>query len=267
MGQGTMSDFKELHTFSENNSSHRILGTAGKYLSESYSPRSLAGIQEASSTERKSATKNPWQEYNYLQRGNIAEYNSLMEVLYSLKVWSMAWCRNENRFCWCPIKRTDSRYTVAYYQVVYPGPTAADFMHIFTLISQEKGTGNSSLLAEPRSALTRLNQQANQLAFDSVFLQIKHQLCLVSKMEVIMYQVSWWFDMKDRLTRFECIAESFCLRPCAFECWMYCVFFNLTSHCLILCLCSETRGTWFRRKLHRGPAYFQPVTARIHYKC
>uniref|UniRef100_H3D5H6 Conserved oligomeric Golgi complex subunit 7 n=1 Tax=Tetraodon nigroviridis TaxID=99883 RepID=H3D5H6_TETNG len=111
--------------------SERILSRAGKYLSESYSPRSLAGIQEASSTERKSTTK-PWQEYNYLQRGNMAEYNSLMEVLYSLK---------------------------------------------------EKGTGNSSLLAEPRSALTRLNQQANQLAFDSVFLQIKHQLCLVSKME------------------------------------------------------------------------------------
>uniref|UniRef100_A0A3B5KX07 Conserved oligomeric Golgi complex subunit 7 n=1 Tax=Xiphophorus couchianus TaxID=32473 RepID=A0A3B5KX07_9TELE len=112
--------------------SNKILGTAGKYLSESYSPRSLAGIQEASSTERKNATKNPWQEYNYLQRGNVAEYNNLMEILFSLK---------------------------------------------------EKGTGNSSLLAEPRAALTRLNQQANQLAFDSVFLQIKHQLCLVSKME------------------------------------------------------------------------------------
>lgn len=112
--------------------SNKILGTAGKYLSESYSPRSLAGIQEVSSTERKSTTKNPWQEYNYLQRGNVAEYNNLMEVLFSLK---------------------------------------------------EKGTGNSSLLAEPRTALTRLNQQANQLAFDSVFLQIKHQLCLVSKME------------------------------------------------------------------------------------
>uniref|UniRef100_A0A8D3BTJ0 Conserved oligomeric Golgi complex subunit 7 n=1 Tax=Scophthalmus maximus TaxID=52904 RepID=A0A8D3BTJ0_SCOMX len=112
--------------------SNKILGTAGKYLSESYSPRSLAGIQEASSIERKSATKNPWQEYNYLQRASMAEYNSLMEVLYSLK---------------------------------------------------EKGTGNSSLFAEPRAALTRLNQQANQLAFDSVFLQIKHQLCLVSKME------------------------------------------------------------------------------------
>lgn len=112
--------------------SNKILATAGKYLSDSYSPRSLAGIQEASSTERKNTTKNPWQEYNYLQRGNMVEYNSLMEVLYSLK---------------------------------------------------EKGTGNSNLLAEPRSALTRLNQQANQLAFDSVFLQIKHQLCLVSKME------------------------------------------------------------------------------------
>uniref|UniRef100_W5KXJ4 Conserved oligomeric Golgi complex subunit 7 n=1 Tax=Astyanax mexicanus TaxID=7994 RepID=W5KXJ4_ASTMX len=43
---------------------------------------------------------------------------------------------------------------------------------------KEKGTGNSSLLSETRAALTRLNQQANQLAFDSVFLQIKHQLCL-----------------------------------------------------------------------------------------
>lgn len=113
--------------------SNKILGTAGKYLSDSYSPRSLAGIQEASSTDRKSSSsRNPWQEYNYLQRGNMAEYSSLMEVLYSLK---------------------------------------------------EKATGNSSLLAEPRSALTRLNQQANQLAFDSVFLQIKQQLCLVSKIE------------------------------------------------------------------------------------
>lgn len=63
---------------------------AGKYLSESYSPRSLAGIQEATSTERKSATKNPWQEYNYLQRGNVAEYNNLMELLYSLKVWQFS---------------------------------------------------------------------------------------------------------------------------------------------------------------------------------
>uniref|UniRef100_A0A8C8MFE0 Conserved oligomeric Golgi complex subunit 7 n=1 Tax=Oncorhynchus tshawytscha TaxID=74940 RepID=A0A8C8MFE0_ONCTS len=119
--------------------SNKILATAGKYLSESYSPLSLAGIQEASSTERKTSGRNPWQEYNYLQRGNMAEYNSLMEVLYSLK---------------------------------------------------EKGTGNSSLLAEPRVALTRLNQQANQLAFDSVFLQIKHQLCLVSTMEIGQYIMS-----------------------------------------------------------------------------
>ncbi|KAL4624389.1 conserved oligomeric Golgi complex subunit 7 isoform X1 [Arapaima gigas] len=112
--------------------SNRILATAGKYLSDSYSPRSLVGIQEASSTDRKASSKNPWQEYNYLLRGNPAEYASLMEMLYNLK---------------------------------------------------EKGTGNTSLLAEPRAALTRLNQQANQLAFDSVFLQIKHQLCLVSKVE------------------------------------------------------------------------------------
>lgn len=80
------------HSSNTINLSHRILGTAGKYLSDSYSPRSLAGIQEASSTDRKSTTKNPWQEYNYLQRGNMAEYSSLMEVLYSLKVWLVARC-------------------------------------------------------------------------------------------------------------------------------------------------------------------------------
>lgn len=49
---------------------------------------------------------------------------------------------------------------------------------------KEKGTGNSSLLSDTRAALTRLNQQANQLAFDSVFLQIKRQLCLLNKQEV-----------------------------------------------------------------------------------
>lgn len=76
--------------------------------------------------------KNPWQEYNYLQQGNMAEYNNLLETLYSLK---------------------------------------------------EKGTGNSSLLAETRTSLTRLNQQANQLAFDSVFLQIKQQLGFANKPE------------------------------------------------------------------------------------
>uniref|UniRef100_A0A3P8WXH6 Conserved oligomeric Golgi complex subunit 7 n=1 Tax=Cynoglossus semilaevis TaxID=244447 RepID=A0A3P8WXH6_CYNSE len=126
----SLSVFQEDWTAFQN--SVRILSTAGKYLSDSYSPRSLAGIQEVSSAEWKSTTKNPWQEYNYLQRGNTAEYNNFLEVLYSIK---------------------------------------------------EKGTGNSSLLVEPRANVTRLNQQAIQLAFDSVFLQIKHQLCLISKME------------------------------------------------------------------------------------
>ncbi|KAK6481641.1 conserved oligomeric Golgi complex subunit 7 isoform X1 [Huso huso] len=111
---------------------NRFLLTAGRYLSDSYSPSSLTGIQEASAADRRSSTRNPWQEYNYLLKGNAAEYASLMDVLYNLK---------------------------------------------------EKGTGNSSLLAEPRSALTRLNQQAHQLAFDSVFLRIKQQLVLVSKLE------------------------------------------------------------------------------------
>ena len=161
------------------NSSYRILGSAGKYLSESYSPRSLAGIQEVSSTERKSATKNPWQEYNYLQRGNLVEYNSLMEVLFSLKVCSLL---------------------MSPYQI---SPLVLFNTHL-PLVQQEKGTGNSSLLAKPRAALTRLNQQANQLAFDSVFLQIKHQLCLVSKMEVIKCQVSRLFDFNCRQNRVEC---------------------------------------------------------------
>ncbi len=115
----------------------------------------------------------------------------------------------------CPMKRSDSCYTVACYQVVKKGPSAS----LFTLILQEKGTGNSSLLAEPRAALTRLNQQANQLAFDSVFLQIKHQLCLVSKMEVIKCQVSRWFDLKYWLTWFKCIAESF---------WIVCALVHLS---------------------------------------
>lgn len=112
--------------------SNKILGTAGKYLSESYSPRSLPAIQEVSLSDRKCSGRSPWQEYNYLQKGNAAEYNSVMELLYSLK---------------------------------------------------EKGTGASSLLAEPRSTLTRLNQQANRLAFDSVFLQIKHQIHLLHRTE------------------------------------------------------------------------------------
>ncbi|XP_067859856.1 conserved oligomeric Golgi complex subunit 7 [Heptranchias perlo] len=114
-------------------SGHRgILSTAGKYLSESYSPRSLTGIQETSFSDKKTSIKNPWQEHNYLLKGNLSEYASLMEMLYTLK---------------------------------------------------EKGTGNSNLLSEPRVALTRLNQQAHQLAFDSVFLRIKQQLSQVARLE------------------------------------------------------------------------------------
>lgn len=64
----------------------RILSTAGKYLSDSYSPRSLAGFQDSILTDKKSPAKNPWQEYNYLQKDNPAEYASLMEILYTLKV-------------------------------------------------------------------------------------------------------------------------------------------------------------------------------------
>uniref|UniRef100_A0A2K5DCM2 Conserved oligomeric Golgi complex subunit 7 n=1 Tax=Aotus nancymaae TaxID=37293 RepID=A0A2K5DCM2_AOTNA len=111
---------------------NRILSTAGKYLSDSCSPRSLAGFQESILTDKKSSAKNPWQEYNYLQKDNPAEYASLMEILYTLK---------------------------------------------------EKGSSNHNLLAASRAALTRLNQQAHQLAFDSVFLRIKQQLLLISKMD------------------------------------------------------------------------------------
>uniref|UniRef100_A0A8C2PZ89 Conserved oligomeric Golgi complex subunit 7 n=1 Tax=Cyprinus carpio TaxID=7962 RepID=A0A8C2PZ89_CYPCA len=111
--------------------SNKILGRAGRFLWEGFNPRSLTGLQEGVAERR--SQKNPWQEYNYLQQTNMAEYNTLLEMLHSLK---------------------------------------------------EKGTGNSSLLAETRSALTRLNQQANQLAFDSVFLQIKQQLFLLNKPEV-----------------------------------------------------------------------------------
>lgn len=64
----------------------RILATAGRYLSDSYSPRSLAGFQDSILTDKKSPAKNPWQEYNYLQKDNPAEYASLMEILYTLKV-------------------------------------------------------------------------------------------------------------------------------------------------------------------------------------
>ncbi|XP_071067347.1 conserved oligomeric Golgi complex subunit 7 isoform X5 [Dasypus novemcinctus] len=111
---------------------NRILSTAGKYLSDTYSPRSLAGFQDSILTDKKSTAKNPWQEYNHLQKDNPAEYASLMEILYTLK---------------------------------------------------EKGSSNHNLLSASRIALTRLNQQAHQLAFDSVFLRIKQQLLLISKMD------------------------------------------------------------------------------------
>lgn len=78
------------HTNSSGHNGHhfhfRILSTAGKYLSDSYSPRSLAGFQDSILTDKKSSAKNPWQEYNYLQKDNPAEYASLMEILYTLKV-------------------------------------------------------------------------------------------------------------------------------------------------------------------------------------
>ncbi|XP_006892752.1 PREDICTED: conserved oligomeric Golgi complex subunit 7 [Elephantulus edwardii] len=111
---------------------NRILSTAGKYLPDSYCPRSLISFQDSILTDRKSAAKNPWQEYNYFQKDSSADYASLMEVLYTLK---------------------------------------------------EKGSSNHNLLSSSRAALTRLNQQAHQLAFDSVFLRIKQQLLLVSKMD------------------------------------------------------------------------------------
>ncbi|XP_023375859.1 conserved oligomeric Golgi complex subunit 7 [Pteropus vampyrus] len=65
---------------------NRILSTAGKYLSDSYSPRSLTGLQDSVLTDRKAPSRNPWQEHNYLQRGSPAEFASLMEILHSLKV-------------------------------------------------------------------------------------------------------------------------------------------------------------------------------------
>lgn len=64
----------------------RILSTAGKYLSDAYSPRSLSAVHDSILTDRKSSAKNPWQEYNYLQKDSPAEYASLMEMLYTLKV-------------------------------------------------------------------------------------------------------------------------------------------------------------------------------------
>ncbi|OCT61633.1 conserved oligomeric Golgi complex subunit 7 [Xenopus laevis] len=114
----------------------RFLSIAGKHLSDSYSPRSLTGIQETGTSDRKTV-RNPWHEYNYLQKGDPAQYAILMETLYMLK---------------------------------------------------EKGAVSTSLLAASRSAFTRQNQVAHQLAFDSVFLLIKQQLLLVPKME------SWGYE-------------------------------------------------------------------------
>ncbi|XP_042294025.1 conserved oligomeric Golgi complex subunit 7 isoform X2 [Sceloporus undulatus] len=63
---------------------NRILSAAGKYLSDSYSPCSLSGLQESPS-EKPSPLKNPWQEHNYLQQESPAEYAALLEMLYTLK--------------------------------------------------------------------------------------------------------------------------------------------------------------------------------------
>lgn len=62
----------------------RILGRAGRFLWEGFNPRSLTGLQEGVAERR--SQKNPWQEYNYLQQTNTAEYNTLLETLHSLKV-------------------------------------------------------------------------------------------------------------------------------------------------------------------------------------
>nr|XP_020660453.1 conserved oligomeric Golgi complex subunit 7 [Pogona vitticeps]XP_020660454.1 conserved oligomeric Golgi complex subunit 7 [Pogona vitticeps]XP_020660455.1 conserved oligomeric Golgi complex subunit 7 [Pogona vitticeps] len=67
-----------------------------------------------------------------------------------------------------------------YLQQESPEDYAALLETLYTL--KEKGT-NHHLLADSRSALTRLNQLAHQLAFDSVFFRIKQQLLLVAKME------------------------------------------------------------------------------------
>nr|XP_033818844.1 conserved oligomeric Golgi complex subunit 7 isoform X2 [Geotrypetes seraphini] len=76
-----------LHQFGdfEQQLGNRILATAGKYLSDSYSPRSLSSVQEMSVLDKKNVTKNPWQEYNYLLKENPVENASLMEILYILK--------------------------------------------------------------------------------------------------------------------------------------------------------------------------------------
>uniref|UniRef100_A0A7M4FXN8 Conserved oligomeric Golgi complex subunit 7 n=1 Tax=Crocodylus porosus TaxID=8502 RepID=A0A7M4FXN8_CROPO len=89
---------------------NRILSTAGKYLSDSYSPCSLSGLQDVSLADKKSTGKNPWQEYNYLQKENPVEHASLLETLYTLKVgehpcsealWPCGWQVGRRGWCWC----------------------------------------------------------------------------------------------------------------------------------------------------------------------
>nr|XP_009665180.1 PREDICTED: conserved oligomeric Golgi complex subunit 7 isoform X2 [Struthio camelus australis] len=62
-----------------------------------------------------------------------------------------------------------------------PSEYASLMETLYTL--KDKGTSNHNLLSSSRSALSRLNQLAHHLAFDSVFLRIKQQLLLISKME------------------------------------------------------------------------------------
>uniref|UniRef100_A0A8C3VRR6 Conserved oligomeric Golgi complex subunit 7 n=1 Tax=Catagonus wagneri TaxID=51154 RepID=A0A8C3VRR6_9CETA len=128
----------------------KILSTAGKYLWDSYSPRSLTGFQDGILADKKSSARNPWQEYNYLQKESPAEFGSLMEILYTLK---------------------------------------------------EKGSGNHNLLSASRAALARLNQQAHQLAFDSVFLRIKQQLLLIPKMDIGQYVMSLPLNLEPFVTQ------------------------------------------------------------------
>lgn len=115
-------------------------------------------------------------------------------------------------------------------------------MNSLTFYVQEKGTGNSSLLAETRAALTRLNQQANQLAFDSVFLQIKHQLCRLTKPEV----------------RAQCFTN-FTLE--LGQHWGS----TLRHLCLTLHLTFQgSRLCWFERNTSWWSAGLQFVTTRVH---
>lgn len=106
-----------------NNVIFRILGRAGRFLWEGFNPRSLTGLHEGV-TERRSQ-KNPWQEYNYLQQSNTAEYNNLLETLHSLKVllylhlchFAVLFhiCVNELKSLWCFTCRRKEQETQAYW--------------------------------------------------------------------------------------------------------------------------------------------------------